>query len=106
MLVSGRTLGLFFVACSLAAEYMGGLGTIGVSERAFNEGMGVIWYHIAASTGILLFGLMFAHYYRKYGIQTIPTQIFFDRGGKEYYRHEGFMPREDIVGKLREMGVR
>ena len=77
MLVSGRSLGLFFVACSLSAEYMGGLGTIGVSERAFNEGMGVIWYHIAASTGILLFGLLFAHYYRKYGIQTIPEYIYY-----------------------------
>jgi SSS family solute:Na+ symporter len=77
MLVSGRCLGLFFVACSLAAEYMGGLGTIGVSERAFTEGMGVIWYHIAASTGILLFGLLFAHYYRKYGIQTIPEYLYY-----------------------------
>jgi SSS family solute:Na+ symporter len=77
MLVCGRTLGVFFVACSLAAEYMGGLGTIGVSERAFTEGMGVIWYHIAASTGILLFGLLFAHYYRKYGIQTIPEYLYY-----------------------------
>lgn len=77
MLVSGRCLGLFFVACSLSAEYMGGLGTIGVSERAFNDGMGVIWYHIAASTGILLFGLLFAHYYRKYGIQTIPEYLYY-----------------------------
>ena len=77
MLVSGRSLGLFFVACSLAAEYMGGLGTVGVSERAFNEGMGVVWYHIAAATGILLFGLLFAHYYRKYGIQTIPEYLYY-----------------------------
>jgi SSS family solute:Na+ symporter len=77
MLVSGRSLGLFFVACALAAEYMGGLGTIGVSERAFNEGMGVVWYHIAAATGILLFGLLFAHYYRKYGIQTIPEYLYY-----------------------------
>lgn len=77
MLVSGRSLGLFFVACALAAEYMGGLGTIGVSERAFNEGMGVVWYHISASTGILLFGLLFAHYYRKYGIQTIPEYLYY-----------------------------
>lgn len=77
MLVSGRSLGLFFVACALAAEYMGGLGTIGVSERAFNEGMGVVWYHVAASTGILLFGLLFAHYYRKYGIQTVPEYLYY-----------------------------
>lgn len=77
MLVSGRSLGLFFVACSLAAEYMGGLGTIGVSETAFNQGMGVVWYHVSASAGILVFGLLFAHYYRKYGIQTIPEYLYY-----------------------------
>lgn len=77
MLVSGRSLGLFFVACSLAAEYMGGLGTIGVSETAFDGGMGVVWYHISASTGMLVFGLGFAHYYRKYGIQTIPEYLYY-----------------------------
>jgi SSS family solute:Na+ symporter len=77
MLVSGRSLGLFFVACALAAEYMGGLGTVGVSERAFNEGMGVVWYHISAAAGMLVFGLFFAHYYRKYGIQTVPEYLYY-----------------------------
>jgi thioredoxin 1 len=36
---------------------------------------------------------------------VIPTQIFFDSEGIEVWRHEGFLPREDIVAKLREMGV-
>jgi len=77
MLVSGRNMGLFFVACSVAAEYIGGLGTIGCAERAFTEGMGVIWYHIAAAIGLLIFGLFFSHYYRKYGIQTIPEYFYY-----------------------------
>ena len=38
-------------------------------------------------------------------IRAIPTQIFYDAQGKEVFRHEGFMPREDIVAKLAEMGV-
>jgi thioredoxin 1 len=42
---------------------------------------------------------------QKYQIRVIPTQIFFDREGKEVYRHEGFMPREDIVTKFHEMGI-
>ena len=42
----------------------------------------------------------------KYGIMLIPTQIFFGKGGREVYRHEGFMPKADIVAKLGEMGVR
>jgi thioredoxin 1 len=42
---------------------------------------------------------------RKYGIRLIPTQIFFDAGGNEVFRHEGFMDKETIVAKFREMGV-
>lgn len=40
-----------------------------------------------------------------YRVQTIPTQVFLDADGNEVFRHVGFMPREDIVAKLREMGV-
>ena len=42
---------------------------------------------------------------RRFKIRLIPTQIFFDARGNEVYRHEGFMGREAIVIKLREMGV-
>ena len=31
-----------------------------------------------------------------YGIRLIPTQIFFDRKGRERFRHEGFFAREEI----------
>jgi len=36
-----------------------------------------------------------------YGIQSIPTQIFYDADGKELFRHEGFIPKEDILAKWR-----
>lgn len=42
---------------------------------------------------------------QRVGIRAIPTQIFYDAEGNEVYRHQGFMPREAIVEKLREMGV-
>jgi thioredoxin 1 len=35
----------------------------------------------------------------------MPTQIFFDAEGNEFWRHEGFLAKETIVEKLREMGV-
>jgi len=41
----------------------------------------------------------------KYGIQIIPTQIFFDATGKELFRHEGFYPKSEILAKWRELGV-
>ena len=30
---------------------------------------------------------------KKYGIRSIPTQIFYDKEGKEVYRHEGFLTK-------------
>ena len=41
----------------------------------------------------------------QYGIRAIPTQVFFDRAGKEAWRHQGFLPKEDIVKKLKELGA-
>ena len=32
----------------------------------------------------------------RFGIQSIPTQIFYDKHGKEAYRHVGFMDKEKI----------
>ena len=40
-----------------------------------------------------------------YGIQLIPTQIFYDASGKELLRHEGFYTKEDIFAKWKEFGV-
>jgi thioredoxin 1 len=41
----------------------------------------------------------------KYRIYGIPTQIFFNEKGKEVYRHVGFFPKDEIIKKLKEMGV-
>lgn len=42
---------------------------------------------------------------QKYRVRVIPTQVFFDAEGKEVWRHEGGMSKEEIVAKLKEMGV-
>jgi len=39
----------------------------------------------------------------KFGIRAIPTQLFFDKAGKEVYRHEGFLdekPFAEMLDKL------
>lgn len=41
-----------------------------------------------------------------FGVRAIPTQIFFDKSGKEIYRHVGFMSEEAIVKQLAAMGVK
>ncbi len=47
-----------------------------------------------------------APYAEKYGIQTIPAQIFLDGNGKEYFRHVGFFPEEDVITVLKMKGVK
>ncbi len=42
---------------------------------------------------------------KKYGINVIPTQIFYDAAGKELFRHEGFFGKDDILAKWKELGV-
>ncbi|MCF7955998.1 MAG: thioredoxin family protein [Phycisphaerae bacterium] len=42
----------------------------------------------------------------RYGIRSIPSQVFYDNKGKEYFRHSGFYSEKDITGKLTEMEVK
>lgn len=42
---------------------------------------------------------------RKYGIESIPTQILYDTNGNEIYRHVGFWPKDEIANAFREHGV-
>jgi thiol-disulfide isomerase/thioredoxin len=39
----------------------------------------------------------------RYGVQSIPVQIFFDKAGREFFRHVGFFPQEQIETKISEM---
>jgi thioredoxin 1 len=43
---------------------------------------------------------------RRFGIRAIPTQIFFNKDGKEVYRHEGFLSEQEIVRRFKDMGVK
>lgn len=42
----------------------------------------------------------------KYGIRGIPTQVFLDENGKEFFRHTGYYPEEEIVKILNSKGVK
>ncbi|MBN1895558.1 thioredoxin family protein [bacterium] len=45
-------------------------------------------------------------YAEQYRIRAIPTQIFLDSEGKEYSRHEGYFPKEELVKVLKQKGVK
>jgi thioredoxin 1 len=41
----------------------------------------------------------------KYGIRGIPTQIFYDASGKEFFRHMGYFSKEQILDTFRKQGI-
>ena len=40
-----------------------------------------------------------------YRVRLIPLQVFLAADGRELWRHEGFMSREDILAKWKELGI-
>lgn len=44
-------------------------------------------------------------YIKRFGLRGIPTQIFFDKDGKEVFRHVGFLGKKQIEEMLRKLGV-
>lgn len=41
----------------------------------------------------------------RYGIQSIPVQILFDKTGKEIWRHTGFIPQTEIEAEIAKLGM-
>lgn len=42
----------------------------------------------------------------QYGIRLIPTQVFLDKNGKEFFRHEGYFPEAEIDKLLQKQGLK
>ena len=41
-------------------------------------------------------------YAQQYHVNAIPTQVFLDSGGNEYFRHIGFFPKEEVEKIIRQ----
>ena len=66
-------------------------------EKEYKDQVKVVFHDVWTSEG--------KPFASKYKIKLIPTQIFLDREGKEYFRHEGFFPKEEILKILKMKGV-
>jgi thioredoxin 1 len=44
-------------------------------------------------------------YAERFRVRVIPTQVFLDAEGKEFHRHEGYYPENEIVEILKSKGV-
>ena len=74
-LIAGRNLGLWLCTAVVIGEWLGGMSTIGVSERAYVSGISSAWYNISTSIGMALFGFLLAKHYRKNNVYTVSEMI-------------------------------
>jgi SSS family solute:Na+ symporter len=75
-LVAGRNLGVLVCSIVVAAEWLGGLSTIGVSEKAFNTmSLQPILYNISTAIGMLILGFTLAKHYREKKVHTVSEMI-------------------------------
>lgn len=74
-MLAGRSLPALLVACSLAANNVGGGSTVGLASKAYgNWGMSAVWYVLAAAIGIIPMAF-FAPKLRRIMAYTIPEVI-------------------------------
>lgn len=44
-------------------------------------------------------------YIKEFGVRAIPTQVFLDKDGNEYFRHLGFFAKDELIKVLKTQGV-
>ncbi|MBN2407653.1 MAG: thioredoxin family protein [Elusimicrobia bacterium] len=66
-------------------------------EKEYAEQVKVVFHDVWTPEG--------QPYAENFGIQGIPTQIFLDKEGKEFHRHTGYYPKEEIIKVLKNQGV-
>jgi len=67
-------------------------------EQKYGTQVKVVFHDVWTEAG--------APYAKQYGIEAIPTQVFLDKDGKEYFRHVGFFPEEELIKVLNQKGVK
>ena len=67
-------------------------------EEKYNDQVRVIFYDVWKDDQ--------KKYAQQYGIKLIPTQVFLDENGKEFFRHEGFYPEAEIDKLLQGKGLK
>jgi thioredoxin 1 len=66
-------------------------------ENRYGEQLKVTFYNVSTPKE--------RGYATQYGIRLIPTQVFLDDNGREFFRHEGFFSESEIDKLLKQRGM-
>jgi thioredoxin 1 len=65
-------------------------------EKKFGDQIRIVFYDILQDEAPA----------RTYNVRVMPTQVFLDKDGKEFHRHEGFYPLKSIENLLLARGMK
>lgn len=75
-LIAGRNMGIIVCSVVVAAEWLGGMSTIGVSEKSFNTmTLQPILYNFSTALGMIIIGFTVASHYRKREVHTVSEML-------------------------------
>lgn len=67
-------------------------------EQSYGDQVKVVFHDVWTAEG--------KPYGEQYKIRAIPTQVFLDKDGREFFRHMGFFSTEEIVKVLEKQGIK
>ena len=67
-------------------------------ESKYKGKVRVVFYDVWTDQG--------APYAKSYNVRAIPTQVFLDADGNEFFRHTGYYPEADIDAVLLSRGIK
>jgi thioredoxin 1 len=67
-------------------------------EKKYGDQIRVVFHDVWTDTG--------STRAEEFDIKLIPTQVFLDTKGKEFFRHEGFFPEAEIDKLLQKRGLK
>jgi len=67
-------------------------------EQKYSTQVKVVFYDVWTTEG--------KPYGAQYNIESIPTQVFLDENGKEFFRHVGFFEESELIKVLQTKGVK
>jgi thioredoxin 1 len=68
------------------------------AEQKYGNHFKVVFHDVWTEAG--------APFEKQNGIEAIPTQVFPDKDGQEYFSHHGFFPGEEMISVLYQKGGR
>jgi len=67
-------------------------------EEKYSKQVNVIFYDVWTAEG--------KEKSKQFVFDEIPTQLFIDKEGKEYFRHVGFFSEQEVIKVLQQKGVK